>query len=169
MQSKFKFTFCILLLITAACESPRPQLTKADRIFDEADVFSPAQEDSLFTLINEVDATIGSQIAVMTIDTLNGEKIEEFTMREFERLGIGRKKENDGILITLAMKDHGMRIDVGYGLEGIVKDEIAGRIIRNNMTPKFREGKFCLGVYDAIDSMKYLIENNRELVGKRAQ
>jgi uncharacterized membrane protein YgcG len=105
-------------------------------------------------------------MVVITIDALNGQTINEYSIQQAERLKIGRKNYNDGILFTAALGDREMRIEVGYGLELIIKDEIAARINRNIIAPKFRERKFGLGIYKGLDSIKYLIETNKSLVGK---
>jgi len=118
------------------------EVTKSNRIFDNADLLTSSQEDSIFYLIENLDKEIGSQIAIITIDTLNGVGINEYSINQIEKLDLGRDKQKDGLLITVAHKDHSMRIEVGYGLERIIKDEISGRINRNVMAPKFREGKF---------------------------
>ena len=121
---------------------------------------------SIFYLITDLEREIGSQIAVITIDTLNGVGINEYSIGEIEKLRLGRDMQKDGLLITVALMDKSMRIEVGYGLELIIKDEIAARITRNLMAPKFSEGKFGQGIYDAVDTIKLLIERNKGLVGK---
>lgn len=155
----------VVLLIFISCGDTK--LTKEMRIYDEANLLTDAQEDSIFTLIQNLDSEIGSQIAVVTIDTLIGTSINEYSMKKAEQLRLGRKEQNDGLLITLAVKNREMRIEVGYGLEGIIKDEIAGRINREVMAPHFRKGKFGLGVYKGIDSIRFLIERDKALVGKK--
>jgi len=139
---------------------------KENRIFDQADIFTTQQEDSIFYLIDKLDKEVGSQIVVLTIDTLNGQDLNEFSNYEFEKRQLGRDKERDGILITVVTKEKSMRIEVGYGLERIIKDEIAAQINREVIAPKFREGKFGPGIYNAVDTIKLLIEKNRGLVGK---
>ena len=106
-------------------------------------------------------------MAVITIDTLNGQEIEDFSIKQAERLGIGRPEFDDGILLTIAVKNREIRIEVGVGLELIIKDEIASRINRNVIAPKFRAGKFGLGIYKGLDSIKYLIQRDKYLVGRR--
>ncbi|GHN01565.1 hypothetical protein WSM22_30540 [Cytophagales bacterium WSM2-2] len=142
------------------------ETTKENRIIDNADLLTTEQEDSVFYLIDQLDKEIGSQIVVLTIDSLNGQDINEFSNHEFESRRLGRDKELDGLLMTIAVKDKSMRIEVGYGLERIIKDEIASRINRNVIAPKFREGKFGQGIYNGVDTIKTLIEKNKDLVGK---
>ena len=77
-----------------------------------------------------LEKNIGSQIAVLTIETLNGEEINSFSIRTAEEMQLGRDKYLDGVLMTFSLRDRSMRIEVGEGLEKILKDEIAKRICR---------------------------------------
>src|SRR5687767_10159225 len=99
------------------------------RVFDSVAILSETEEKDLTYEISTFEKNVGPQIAIIIIDTLNGEKIEEISLRNAEHMRLGRKEFNDGILITLSIKDHNVRIEVGYGLEKIIKDEIAARII----------------------------------------
>ena len=83
-----------------------------------------------------------------------------------ENWGIGRKDYNDGLLITVALQDRQTRIEVGYGLEKIVKDKIAARIIREDMVPNFQTENYYEGLRVAVDKIKTLIEGNQALVGQ---
>ena len=137
------------------------------RIFDNAELLTKEQEDSLFQLIESLDNKIGSQIAINTIFSLDGQRIEEYSLERAEELGLGRAKFDDGILITVAKEDRTMRIEVGYGLEKIVRDEIAAGIIREEMAPSFRNEDYAGGLSKGIKKIIKLIEDNRELVGQR--
>jgi uncharacterized protein len=141
--------------------------TLENSIYDSAKLLSKPQADSVLRLIQELNANIGSQLAVITIDTLNGQEINDYSINQAERLQIGRAAYDDGILLTIAVKNREMRIEVGLGLELIIKDEIASRINRQVIAPEFRKGKCGLGIYKGLDSIKYLIERDRDLVGKR--
>lgn len=138
-----------------------------NRIFDNANVLTIEEEETIFHSMKELEEEIGSQIAIFTIDTIARENIEQFSLRTANTLGIGRKDFDDGILITVAIKNRQMRIEVGYGLEKIIKDEIASRINREDMAPKFKEGDFTGGLTAAVEKIKKLIEENKDLVGQR--
>jgi uncharacterized protein len=158
----------VLSFAVGACNRPREvkKLTAADRIFDSAQLLSPVQRDSIFQLIEELHSTVGSEVGVNIISSLKGQKIDPYSLAVANQLGLGRPKYNDGILLTLAMNDHQMRIEVGLGLENIIRDEIASRINRTIMAPQFRKGNFCRGIYLGIDSIKFLIERDVKWVGK---
>ena len=134
---------------------------------DDADLLTIEQEDIIFLIIQDVERNIGSQIAVLTIGTLNGDSIESFSLRMANEMGLGRKDYNDGILITVSVNDRKTRIEVGSGLEKIIKDEIAARIVREDMGPRFGKGDFFNGTLVAVAKIKKLIEDNKELVGQR--
>lgn len=161
-------TAFVLFLGLVSCsnlEKFRP--TIENTIYDSAKLLSKVQTDSIFELINNLNKKVGSQMAVITIDTLNGQRINDYSLRQAERLKIGRPSFDDGILLTVAVKNREMRIEVGYGLELIIKDEIAALINRQIIAPRFRKGKYGLGIYKGLGSIRFLIENNRGLIGKR--
>jgi uncharacterized protein len=82
-----------------------------------------------------------------------------------EELRLGRSTHNDGLLIAIVTMERKIRIEVGTGLENIIKDEVAARIIRDDMAPLFRQEKYGQGIYLAVDKITKLIEENKELVG----
>jgi len=143
------------------------EVKKEHRIMDEADLLTSQQEDSIFTIIQDLEKNIGSQIAVLTVVSLNGEKIEERSLQTAEKMGLGRAKYDDGILVMVAVDDRQMRIEVGYGLEKIIKDEIAARINREVMAPRFSKGDYFNGIKEGVEKIKNLIEENGHLVGER--
>lgn len=120
---------------------------------DFAQMFSSAEKTELEqTLVNfEKDST--NEISVVTIQTLGDETIETYAVKLFEEWGIGKEKEDNGVLLLIALEDREMRIEVGYGLEGALPDATASHIIRNIMTPAFRDGKYFDGVKGAVDAI----------------
>lgn len=137
-----------------------------NRVIDEADLLTQKQEETIYSLIAELEKNIGSQLAIVTIGSLKGIDIDQYSIKTSETLMLGREQEKDGVLIVVVYNDRQTRIEVGYGLEKILKDDIAGRIIREILVPKFREQKVYEGLYTAVDSIKSLIEQNKELVGQ---
>lgn len=170
MKPKFSI-FLLILLAFFACKKKDDakgdqQEITSERVFDQAELLSDLEKSKLTTLIKELERNVGSQIAILTVDTLNGEKMEEFSLRTFTKMNLGRNEYADGILIVLSVKDRKIRIEVGVGLERIVKDEVAARINREIIVPKYREGKYYEGFYAAVVEIKNLIEGNKQLVGK---
>jgi uncharacterized membrane protein YgcG len=144
----------------------KPESKVETRIFDETNLLSEEQEQGLFKLIQELEDSIGSQIAIIIVDTLSGEKIEGFAVRKVKELDLGRDVINDGLLIAIVYKAREMRIEIGFGLERIITDEIAAQIIRELMVPKFREQKYYEGIYAAVVKVKNLIEEKKQLIGQ---
>lgn len=164
-------SFLTICGLFVSCEKKVHQNTRTlkveNRVFDYAELLSKEQEDSLFQLIKSLDTEIGSQIAIATIFSLEGQRIEEYSLNLAEKLGLGRAKFDDGILITVAQAERTIRIEVGYGLEKIVRDEIAARIIREEMAPNFRDKDYAGGLSKGIKQIVKLIKDNEELVGQR--
>lgn len=157
--------FLAFLQLFLACDSKKPEVTVDNRIVDSADMLTPVQEDSLREIIRELESDIGSQMALLTLDTLNGEKIEQYSLHYVEEMGLGRAKYNDGLLITISLKDRKARIEVGTGLEKILKDEIAARILREQLTPSFRNKKYYNGLKEAMLAIRDSIKAHPSLVG----
>src|SRR5688572_32947642 len=116
------------LAISYACEKKKTEavreVKKEQRIMDDANLLTTQEEDIIFSIMQDVERNIGSQIAILTIGTLNGEEIESFSLRMANGMGLGRKDYDDGILITVSLADRKTRIEVGLGLDKIIKDEI---------------------------------------------
>jgi uncharacterized membrane protein YgcG len=162
----------VFVLIIVGCGSQKSHnepvtAPSFDWVMDRADVISLTAEDSIRNLAVGLEKNVGSQIAVLTVETLNGENINDFSLRTANEMKIGRKDYNDGVLMTFAMKERAMRIEVGTGLEKILKDEIAMSIIADVIAPKFQEQKYGQGIYDGVQRVREMIEENNELVGKK--
>ena len=123
------------------------------RVNDYAHLLSPSTINQLEITLRELETTDSTQIVVLTIPSLEGENLESFSLKFAETHGIGQKAFDNGALLLIAKDDRKIRIEVGYGLEGVLTDMIAGRIIRNQITPLFRNGNFDQGVINGIDTM----------------
>lgn len=88
----------------------------------------------------------GAQIAVLMVPTVQPESIEEYAVRAFEQWKLGRKGVDDGVLLVIAKNDRKLRIEVGYGFEGVLNDATAKRIISEDIVPRFKSGDFAAGV-----------------------
>ena len=123
------------------------------RINDTANILSPATEQRLNARLLEYERTTAHQLAVLTIASLQGDPVEDFSLRVVETWKLGKKGRDDGVLILVATQDRKMRIEVGYGLEGDLPDAIASRIVRDVMAPRFRAGDFEGGVTGAVNAV----------------
>jgi uncharacterized protein len=113
---------------------------------DFAHVLTTEQAKTLDEQLKTFDTKTGNQIAVATVDSLGGDDINDFTVRAFEEWKVGRQGKDNGVLLLVAKQDRQVRIEVGYGLEGSITDAEAGRIIRDNITPRFKSGDYYGGL-----------------------
>lgn len=134
-------------------------------VIDSARIFNESGADSIASVINALEKDVGSQIVVLTISTLSGKDINAYSYQVANAMGIGRATHDDGILITISVNDRKARIEVGTGLENIIKDEMAAAIIRDQMAPHFRNDEYVKGVYKSTMRIANLIRENKELVG----
>ncbi len=147
------------LVGAARAEVPVPAL-KA-RVTDLTGTLDAQQKADLESRIAAYEARRGSQIAVLILPTTRPEEIEQYSMRVAEAWKIGRKGIDDGLLLTVAKDDRRLRIEVGYGLEGVIPDSAASRVIEERITPRFREGDFYGGIRDGVDQLIRLAEGEK--------
>jgi uncharacterized protein len=130
------------------------------RVNDTAGVLSPGALQRLEEELRKLEEEKGAQVAILTIPSLEGESLEEYSLRVAETWKLGRGKFDDGALILIARDDRQMRIEVGYGLEPVLTDAKSRRILDDVMRPKFREGDFDGGVEDAVKSIGGLLRGD---------
>ena len=129
-------------------------------VTDDAGALSAAGRERVERYCGKVERTLGVQFAVAVIPRLGSETIEEFAVRQFQEWGVGGAKQDEGLLLAIAVADHKVRFEVGYGLEGSLPDGRVGGIIRQVITPAFRAGDFDGGVLDAlVEAAKYVAED----------
>jgi uncharacterized protein len=144
----------LLLLATtvfAADEVAIPPLQQ--RVTDLTQTLSVSEQAALESKLAQFEQQKGSQIAILLVPTTQPEAIEQYSIRVVEAWKLGRKGIDDGILILVAKEDRKMRIEVGYGLEGIVPDSIANQVILDALKPHFKQGDFYGGLDAATDQL----------------
>lgn len=122
---------------------------------DFAGVLSAGVKANLEQELVDFDKTDSTQIAVVTVNSLGGSYLEEYANALFRYWGVGQSKKNNGVLLLVSLdeNDRGVRIEVGYGLEGVLTDLISGQIVNNIMVPKFKDGDFDGGVSDGVSAI----------------
>ncbi|HWT27914.1 MAG TPA: YgcG family protein [Methylophilaceae bacterium] len=135
----------------AADEVAVPPLQQ--RVTDLTQTLGADQQAALESKLAQFEQQKGSQIAILLVPTTQPEAIEQYSIRVVEAWKLGRKGVDDGILILVAKADRKVRVEVGYGLEGIVPDSIASQIIRDAIQPHFKQGDFYGGLNAAVDQL----------------
>jgi uncharacterized protein len=149
----------LLLLGSAGCEqaaqvadtSGFPALT--GRVVDRADLLSATEEARLSGKAEALEREVGPQYVVVTVPSLGGRDIVEYGVDLGRHWGVGHKGKDDGLLLIVAPREKKVRIEVGYGLERRVTDPFAGRVIRDQALPRFKEGRFPEGIEAASDAL----------------
>ena len=138
----------------------------AQYVVDLAGVINPGTQASLNALLRDLEAKTTAQVVVLTINSLDGEPIENFSHQTAVKWGIGQKGKDNGVLLTVAVKDRKYRIEVGYGLEGPLPDSLVGSIGRQYLVPNFRKGNFAGGIVAAVGEIAKTI--SRGAIGSQA-
>ncbi|MGH8644049.1 MAG: TPM domain-containing protein [Gammaproteobacteria bacterium] len=147
---------CLVFCAPLWAEVPIPRLTA--RIIDLTGMLSAGERLDLENKLQAFENAKGSQIAVLIVPTTRPEAIEQYSMRVVEQWRLGRKGVDDGALLLVAKDDRKLRIEVGYGLEGVLTDATSKRIISEVITPLFKAGEFYPGIAAGIDRMIRVIE-----------
>lgn len=128
--------------------------TLTGRVVDEANLLEPATEAALQTRLATLEQETGDQLVVVTVNDMGGLPIEDYGYQLGRHWGIGQAQQNNGVLLIVAPNDRKVRIEVGYGLEGILTDAMSTLIIQNQILPKFRTGSFNQGIVDGVTAIE---------------
>ena len=143
-----------LLALPLAAQAQRadvPFLT--GRVVDNAEVLKADTRRRLAEQLQAHERKTTNQVAVLTVPTIHGESVEEYAVRVFEQWKLGGKGKDNGVLVVVVPQDRRLRIEVGYGLEGTLTDAAASRIIRDVMTPRFRQGDYDGGISQGVGAV----------------
>ena len=133
----FAFCFCFALNFN-------------EQINDEARIFSQNERDELLNLVQNFEQNSTTQIAIVTLNSLENKSIEELSLEIARGYKLGQKEDSNGVLLVVAPNEKKVRIEVGYGLEGVLTDAVASEIINSVMIPEFKNGKMSEGVKDSV-------------------
>ncbi len=135
-----------------------PALT--GRIVDQANVIPAATRAAIEPKLADLETKSGIQLVVATVASLEGEEIEPYANELFRTWKLGEKTKNNGVLLLVAPKEHKVRIEVGYGLEGTLTDALSKIIITNAIAPHFKTGDFGGGVSRGVDDIITVLTTN---------
>jgi uncharacterized protein len=156
---------CMLFLVALtvfmpgyAAEGLVPVPPLRARLTDLTGTLTSEQQAGLEQRLRAFEAKKGTQIAVLIVPSTKPEEIEQYALRVVDLWKLGRKKVDDGALLLIAKDDRALRIEVGYGLEGVLNDAAAKRIISEVITPPLRQGNYFAGVSAGVDQMIRVID-----------
>lgn len=153
--SKVLILFILLAnAFTVFAKKIPPTPTGIDRfVQDYAELLSPMQEREIRQQLYNLWDTTSTEIVVVTDNSLEGEDIYSYSFKLARAWGIGSKQDDNGILLYISKEDRKMYIQIGYGLEGALTDGMAGEIIRNDITPLFKDANYALGIHQGVDAI----------------
>ena len=128
------------------------------RIVDNAEILSQGARQQIEAKIRAHEDKTTNQLAVLTVPSLQGETVEQAATAVFDAWKLGRKDKDNGVLVLVSPAERRLRIEVGYGLEGTLTDVAAGRIIRNVITPRFKEGNYDGGLIEGTSAIVAQLE-----------
>ncbi len=136
----------------------------AGRVNDLAGLLSSQTVQQLESRLEQLEEATGAQVAVLTLPSLEGEPLEDYSIRVVETWELGRKGIDDGVLLLVSRDDRKVRIEVGYGLEPTLTDVRSRRIVSNLMVPRFREADFDGGVSAAVEAIDATVRGQEDLI-----
>ncbi len=160
-MKKLFFILCALLFIgNSLFSQDEPSRRLGDNptslkkyVVDETGTLTQSEINLLLKKLQDFDSETSTQIVVYMVESLNGESLEDVSVRIAEANKIGRKDRNNGVLLFIAKGDKKLRIEVGYGLEGVLTDAVSSKIIRNNISPYFRNNYYYEGINSGVDGI----------------
>ena len=156
--------FSIAIASAYAAVIEVPALTT--RINDSAGMFKPATVQHLTSILKQFETKDSTQIMILTVATLNGEPIESFATRCYDKYKLGLKGKDNGVLIIFAKNDRKWRVEVGRGLQGVLTDVKSAEIMKTFFVPKAKAGDFDGGITDAINAMLKRINGEFKAAGE---
>jgi uncharacterized protein len=147
-------TFLLIPFLSHALDVPPLR----GHVNDYAGILSTEAAQNLESELKAFEKTDSTQIAVLAIPSLEGENLEDFSIRVAEAWKIGQKGRDNGVILLIAKNERKIRIEVGRGLEGKLTDLVSGRIIRNEIVPRFKAGDFDGGIRQGVSSIMETIK-----------
>ena len=163
-KRRIQILFILLLFVQIAGAVEYPQLT--EHLTDNANIIDNEYKQKIIELSENLEKNTTVEIAVLTINSLEGDTPENYALNVFRKSGVGKKDKNNGLLILVAKEDRKYRFEVGYGLEGTIPDAMKVPIGDKIITPNFKNGDYGKGIYESMLVIEGLVTNNTEVVSK---
>jgi len=167
MRQTLVSLFILLLFCSPAAALDVPKAT--GYVNDNAGILSSTVRLKLEQFLENFEASDSTQITLLTIPTLDGEPLGDYSLKVFETWKLGQEGKDNGALLLVAKAEKKIRIEVGYGLEGRLTDLLAGRIIDNEISPKFKQGDFDGGIVAGIVGIAQAVRGEYTGTGKTSQ
>lgn len=148
------FSLLFLMTLTAFADDFPQQQNPPRLVNDFANMMSRDQQADLEQLLLNYEKSTSTQIAIVTVPSLNDHDVSEYAIELAHRWQIGQSKKNNGVLILASSGDRKMWIATGYGMEGVLPDGLVGRIVRNDMAPEFKAGNYYQGFKNAVNAIE---------------
>ena len=132
-------------------------------VSDFANLLTPALKTELQALLRETEQQTGAEIALVTVPSLDGATVEQYANTLFKEWGIGKKGLDNGVLVLVAPAERKVRIEVGYGLEPVLPDGLAGEIIRTDFLPPFTNGDYPRGILNGVRHVSDVVRGHHVL------
>ncbi|MGE3958415.1 MAG: YgcG family protein [Vicinamibacterales bacterium] len=157
----------VLAFLAAPVASAQDLPTPTGKVNDFANVLPAPDRTTLEAQLADLERTTSVEVAIVTVPSLDGRTIENYATALFNTWGIGKKGRDNGVLILVSIQDRTMRIEVGYGLEGVLPDGLAGSVIRELFRPKFRNGDYRGGIVDGTTRIIDIVRRNETLTAEQ--
>ena len=135
-------------------------------VTDPAKLFSPEEKANLEQILTQIEHNTTAEIAVVTAPSLDGLSVEDYSIQLAEQWKVGKKDIDNGLIILIAPNERAYRIEVGYGLEGLLPDSLTGRLGREILVPAFKEERYGEGTLELVKTLQGLLEDNPEIVSR---
>ncbi len=149
-----------LLLIAGSSLAERPFPKPKGPVNDFAGVIPQAYEQKIGGIVNELFQKTGTAVVVVTMPDIGGAEYNDYANRLYSAWGIGKKGEDKGVLIFITVKERKLRIETGYGVEGILPDGLVGEIRDRYMTPYLKQNKYGEGLLNGTMAVSQIIAND---------
>jgi|Deesub1362A_J573_1020465.scaffolds.fasta_scaffold00004_17 uncharacterized protein len=150
MKLRYSLFVIVLVLFSSLAFALQIPEVPPRYVVDMAGIVDDGVEMKLNGFLQELEQKTTAQMVVLTIDTLEGRAIEDFSLEVAEKWKLGQKGKDNGALLLVAMKERKYRFEIGYGLEGILPDSLVGTIGRQYIVPFFRKGDYSNGIAAAV-------------------
>ena len=151
------FAALVLTAVPAAAQLAKIPANPSGYVTDDVGVMSASAQDQVSRLARALEQKTSAQLAVVTVSSTQPETIEQYAVRLFEQWGVGQKGKDNGVLLLVAVSDRKVRIEVGYGLEGVLTDAMSRSIIESYIVPEFKANRYPQGILSGATAIVSLI------------